>query len=107
MRKIEESSTEPAASFLVYAPVDVPSMEKVLNGGDPKCVPLLPSGFAILPDGTAQPGKAGGSLVNVSFQMLVDSSPSGMLTFSSVSTIESLILAAANKIKAYFTQQTA
>ncbi|CAF1823268.1 hypothetical protein Bca4012_029773 [Brassica carinata] len=107
MMMIEESSTEPAASFLVYAPVDVPSMEKVLNGGDPKCVPLLPSGFAILPDGTAQPGKAGGSLVNVSFQMLVDSSPSGMLTFSSVSTIESLILAAANKIKAYFTQQTA
>ncbi|KAL0815559.1 hypothetical protein Bca101_072003 [Brassica carinata] len=106
MMMIEESSTEPAASFLVYAPVDVPSMEKVLNGGDPKYVPLLPSGFAILPDGTAQPGKAGGSLVNVAFQMLVDSFPSGSLTFSSVSTIESLILAAANKIKACFTQQT-
>ncbi|KAG2327743.1 hypothetical protein Bca52824_010471 [Brassica carinata] len=106
MMMIEESSTEPTASFLVYAPVDVPSMEKVLNGGDPEYVPLLPSGFAILPDGMAQPGKPGGSLVNVAFQMLVDSSPSGMLTFSSVSTIESLILAAANKIKAYFTPQT-
>ncbi|KAJ0240214.1 Homeobox-leucine zipper protein HDG3 [Hirschfeldia incana] len=106
MMMIEESFTEPTASFLVYAPVDVPSMEKVLNGGDPDYVPLLPSGFAILPDGMAQPGKAGGSLVNVAFQMLVDASPSGMLTFSSVSTIESLILAAANKIRAYFSQQT-
>lgn len=103
---IEESSIEPTASFLVYAPLDVPSIEKVLNGGDPDYVPLLPSGFAILPDGMAQPGKAGGTLVNVSFQMLVDSSPSGRLTFSSVSTIESLILEAANKIRAYFTPQT-
>ncbi|XP_056844827.1 homeobox-leucine zipper protein HDG2 isoform X2 [Raphanus sativus] len=106
MMMIEESSIEPTASFLVYAPLDVPSIEKVLNGGDPDYVPLLPSGFAILPDGMAQPGKAGGTLVNVSFQMLVDSSPSGRLTFSSVSTIESLILEAANKIRAYFTPQT-
>ncbi|CAH8380821.1 unnamed protein product [Eruca vesicaria subsp. sativa] len=107
MMMIQESFTEPAASFVVSAPVDVPSMERVLNGGDPEYVPLLPSGFAILPDGMAQPGIAGGSLVNVAFQMLVDASSSGMLTFSSVATMENLILAAAKKIRDYFSQHTA
>lgn len=40
-----------AASFVIYAPVDVAAMNLVLSGGDPDYVALLPSGFAILPDG--------------------------------------------------------
>ncbi|KAK8529120.1 hypothetical protein V6N12_059911 [Hibiscus sabdariffa] len=49
---LQESCTDPTASFVIYAPVDIVAMNVVLNGGDPDYVALLPSGFAILPDGT-------------------------------------------------------
>ncbi|KAL0320241.1 UNVERIFIED_CONTAM: Homeobox-leucine zipper protein ROC7 [Sesamum radiatum] len=46
-----ECRTDPTASYVVYAPVDMMSVNAVLGGGDPSSIPLLPSGFAILPDG--------------------------------------------------------
>ncbi|KAL4302616.1 hypothetical protein GQ457_10G002490 [Hibiscus cannabinus] len=49
---LQESCTDPTASFVIYAPVDIVAMNVVLNGGDPDYVALLPSGFAIFPDGT-------------------------------------------------------
>ncbi|XP_058755033.1 homeobox-leucine zipper protein HDG2-like [Vicia villosa] len=49
---LQESCTDTTRSFVIYAPVDIVAMNVVLNGGDPDYVALLPSGFAILPDGT-------------------------------------------------------
>ncbi|KAJ0921084.1 putative START domain-containing protein [Helianthus annuus] len=43
-----ESSSDPTGSYVIYAPVDIASMNVVLSGGDPDYVALLPSGFAIL-----------------------------------------------------------
>lgn len=103
---IQETSTDPTASFVVYAPLDVTLTENVLMGGDPDHVSLLPMGFAILPDGTAQHGREGGSLVSAAFQVLVETDPSALLSFSSVATTENLILKTVHKIKAYFNQQT-
>ena len=103
---IQETSTDPTASFVIYAPLDVTLTENVLMGGDPGNVSLLPMGFAILPDGTAQPGREGGSLVSAAFQVLAEKDPSARLSFSSLATTENLILKTAHKIRAYFSQQT-
>ncbi|XP_021292767.1 homeobox-leucine zipper protein HDG2-like isoform X3 [Herrania umbratica] len=103
---LQESCADPTASFVIYAPVDIVAMNVVLNGGDPDYVALLPSGFAILPDGT--PASAGGigdagsagSLLTVAFQILVDSVPTAKLSLGSVATVNNLIACTVERIKA-------
>lgn len=109
MMIVQETSTDPTASFVIYAPVDTAAIEAVLNaGGDPDYVALLPSGFAILPDGMGQPGgNGGGSLLTVAFQMLVEAAPLGKLSISSVATVENLIRTTVLRIKALFPCQNA
>ncbi|XP_022952948.1 homeobox-leucine zipper protein HDG2-like [Cucurbita moschata] len=106
---LQESSTDETASFVVYAPVDIVAINVVLNGGDPDYVALLPSGFAILPDGsTTSDGGAngvaehgsGGSLLTVAFQILVDSVPTAKLSLGSVATVNNLIACTVERIKA-------
>ncbi|XWS23004.1 hypothetical protein CRYUN_Cryun29cG0084200 [Craigia yunnanensis] len=103
---LQESCTDPTASFVIYAPVDIVAMNVVLNGGDPDYVALLPSGFAILPDGTtASAGGivdtgSGGSLLTVAFQILVDSVPTAKLSLGSVATVNNLIACTVERIKA-------
>ena len=46
---LQETCTDPSGSLVVYAPVDIPAMHVVMNGGDSAYVALLPSGFAIVP----------------------------------------------------------
>ncbi|KAL6843100.1 hypothetical protein ACP4OV_026813 [Aristida adscensionis] len=107
---LQESCTDASGSYVVYAPVDVVAMNVVLNGGDPDYVALLPSGFAILPDGPPGGGDggglpdaaaaAGGSLLTVAFQILVDSVPTAKLSLGSVATVNSLIACTVERIKA-------
>lgn len=104
---LQESCTDPTASFVIYAPVDIVAMNVVLNGGDPDYVALLPSGFAILPDGTSthsgtigEPTGSGGSLLTVAFQILVDSVPTAKLSLGSVATVNNLIACTVERIKA-------
>ncbi|KAM7261167.1 hypothetical protein ACFE04_026642 [Oxalis oulophora] len=52
---LQETCIDAAGSLVVYAPVDIPAMHVVMNGGDSAYVALLPSGFAIVPDGGAGP----------------------------------------------------
>ncbi|XP_038995512.1 homeobox-leucine zipper protein ANTHOCYANINLESS 2-like isoform X2 [Hibiscus syriacus] len=54
---LQETCIDAAGSLVVYAPVDIPAMHLVMNGGDSSYVALLPSGFAVSPDG---PGCRGG-----------------------------------------------
>ncbi|GFP78795.1 homeobox-leucine zipper protein hdg2 [Phtheirospermum japonicum] len=76
---LQESRTDPTASYIVYAPIDMASVNVVLGGGDPSLVPLLPSGFAILPDGpTGGQGRgigaqanSGGSLLTIALQVFL------------------------------------
>ncbi|RWW33381.1 hypothetical protein GW17_00001915 [Ensete ventricosum] len=91
-----ETCTDASGSLVVYAPVDVPAMHLVMSGGDSSYVALLPSGFAILPDGR----KAVGSLLTVAFQILVNSQPTAKLTVESVETVNNLISCTVQKIKA-------
>ncbi|KDP25842.1 hypothetical protein JCGZ_22872 [Jatropha curcas] len=112
---LQESCTDPTASFVIYAPVDIVAMNVVLNGGDPDYVALLPSGFAILPDGTTthdgggigEPASPGGSLLTVAFQILVDSVPTAKLSLGSVATVNNLIACTVERIKAALSCETA
>ncbi|KAL2640866.1 hypothetical protein AAZX31_06G283900 [Glycine max] len=107
---LQESCTDSTGSFVIYAPVDIVAMNVVLNGGDPDYVALLPSGFAILPDGTTSHGSGGGvigetspssgSLLTVAFQILVDSVPTAKLSLGSVATVNNLIACTVERIKA-------
>ncbi|CAN6277002.1 unnamed protein product [Urochloa humidicola] len=104
---LQESCTDTSGSYVIYAPVDVVAMNVVLNGGDPDYVALLPSGFAILPDGPAGGNMqgdggvgSGGSLLTVAFQILVDSVPTAKLSLGSVATVNSLIACTVERIKA-------
>ncbi|KAL5972735.1 Homeobox-leucine zipper protein roc2 [Asimina triloba] len=103
---LQESCTDSTGSYVIYAPVDIVAMNVVLNGGDPDYVALLPSGFAILPDGPLMHGGgssevgSGGSLLTVAFQILVDSVPTAKLSLGSVATVNSLIACTVDRIKA-------
>ncbi|KAK7253178.1 hypothetical protein RIF29_37681 [Crotalaria pallida] len=104
---LQESCTDSTGSYVVYAPVDIVAMNVVLSGGDPDYVALLPSGFAILPDGPDQNNGgpmldvgSGGSLLTVAFQILVDSVPTAKLSLGSVATVNSLIKCTVERIKA-------
>ncbi|AEE82438.1 protodermal factor 2 [Arabidopsis thaliana] len=112
---LQESCTDASGSYVIYAPVDIVAMNVVLSGGDPDYVALLPSGFAILPDGsvgggdgnqhqemvsTTSSGSCGGSLLTVAFQILVDSVPTAKLSLGSVATVNSLIKCTVERIKA-------
>nr|GMD83064.1 homeobox-leucine zipper protein MERISTEM L1-like [Ipomoea batatas] len=103
---LQESCTDATGSYVIYAPVDIVAMNVVLSGGDPDYVALLPSGFAILPDGPASNGAvmnpevgSGGSLLTVAFQILVDSVPTAKLSLGSVATVNSLIKCTVERIK--------
>lgn len=103
---LQESSTDSTGSYVIYAPVDIVAMNVVLSGGDPDYVALLPSGFAILPDGPSSQGAGlipevgtGGSLLTVAFQILVDSVPTAKLSLGSVATVNSLIKCTVERIK--------
>ncbi|XP_010422328.1 PREDICTED: homeobox-leucine zipper protein PROTODERMAL FACTOR 2-like isoform X1 [Camelina sativa] len=111
---LQESCTDASGSYVIYAPVDIVAMNVVLSGGDPDYVALLPSGFAILPDGSVGGGdgnhqevvsstsfgSCGGSLLTVAFQILVDSVPTAKLSLGSVATVNSLIKCTVERIKA-------
>lgn len=111
---LQESCTDVSGSLVIYAPVDIPAMHLVLQGGDQAYVALLPSGFAILPDGPenrrtlgVDSGMGGGpdsprrtgSLLTVAFQILVSSMPSAKLTAESVTTVNNLISCTVQRIK--------
>ncbi|CAN6245930.1 unnamed protein product [Urochloa humidicola] len=106
---LQESCTDASGSLVVYAPIDIPAANVVMSGEDPSTIPLLPSGFTILPDG--RPGGSSsstsplesptaGSLVTVAFQILVSSLPSSKLNAESVATVNSLISTTVEQIKA-------
>lgn len=107
---LQESCLDITGSYVIYAPVDIAAMNVVLSGGDPDYVALLPSGFAILPDGSSNAENsniAGGSLLTVAFQILVDSVPTAKLSLGSVATVNSLIKCTVERIKASITCENA
>ena len=97
---LQESCADASGSLVVYAPIDLPAANVVMSGEDPSSIPLLPSGFTILPDGRASSNGTAGSVVTVAFQILVSSLPSSRLNAESVATVNSLISTTVEQIKA-------
>ncbi|KAK1581266.1 hypothetical protein Q3G72_004392 [Acer saccharum] len=50
MMYLQESFIDHTDAYVIYAPVDVPTMSDILNGCNTDNVNILPCGFAILPD---------------------------------------------------------
>jgi homeobox-leucine zipper protein len=97
---LQESCADATGSLVVYAPIDLPAANVVMSGEDPSAIPLLPSGFTIVPDGRASSSSSAGSVVTVAFQILVSSLPSSRLNAESVATVNSLIGTTVEQIKA-------
>ncbi|RZR75602.1 hypothetical protein BHM03_00000015 [Ensete ventricosum] len=108
---LQECCTDASGSVVVYSPIDLPAINIVMSGEDPSYVPILPSGFTILPDGrsaggygassSSNPmGGSSGSLVTVAFQILMSSLPSAKLNLESVMTVNNLIGTTVQQIKA-------
>lgn len=97
---LQESCSDPVASYIVYAPTETGAINAISSGGDPNFVPLLPSGFAILPDGPSFGSEgSSGSLLTVSFQIIADKSPTADLTDQVLSIITDLVTCTSGKIK--------
>jgi len=111
---LQESCVDSSGSLIVYCPVDLPAINIAMSGEDPSYIPLLPSGFAISPDGRPDQGdgastssntqgstaRLSGSLITVAFQILVSSLPSAKLNLESVNTVNNLIGTTVQQIKA-------
>lgn len=113
---LQETWSDASGALVVYAPVDVPSMNMVMSGGDSANVALLPSGFSISPDGSSSSSsswydqidthggfvnhESKGCLLTVGFQILVNSVPTTKLNMESVQTVNNLIACTIHKIKA-------
>lgn len=55
----------------MYAPVDVPAMHHILQGGCADSVAILPSGFAVLPEGSPDDDAATqNTILTIGFQIM-------------------------------------
>lgn len=108
---LQESCIDTLGSLVVYAPIDIPSINVAMSGEDSSNLPILPSGFVISGDGrpdvgtgastSRNSGRSRGSLLTVAFQILVSSpSSSKQLNMDSVATVNSLISSIVQRIKA-------
>jgi homeobox-leucine zipper protein len=117
---LQESYRDVSGALVIYAPVDIPVMNLVMRGENPAYVTLLPSGFAILPDGpenwnatTASHSTGGaqltfdsprrtghGSLLTVAFQVVCErTTPSARLSSERVATLNNLISATVQRME--------
>ncbi|CAM8981083.1 unnamed protein product [Rhodiola kirilowii] len=106
---LQECCVDASGSLIVYGPVDIQEINMSVLGGDPSCIPLLPSGFMISPDGrpdlaceasSSRHSGMGGSLITIGFQILAGGSPMAKLNMESVTTVNNLIATTIHQIKA-------
>ncbi|KAG5596087.1 hypothetical protein H5410_037319, partial [Solanum commersonii] len=100
----QESITDPTGSFIVYAPIDIRAIDMVLCGGNPDGIPLLPSGFAIFPDGPSSStnyeiSDYSGSFLTIAFQILVHNVPTAIISPQSIASVNKLMFFTIDKIK--------
>lgn len=114
MLMLQESCIDRLGSLIVYAPIDVTTLNMAITGQDFSAIPILPSGFIISADGrgtnhrspeaastssngpTSGSPSSGGSLLTVAFQILVSCK---QLNEESVAAVNTLISSTVQKIK--------
>ncbi|GLU23581.1 hypothetical protein SLE2022_395740 [Rubroshorea leprosula] len=88
-------------SYVIYAPVDIIAMSMILNGGNPDYLPILPSGFAVLPDKPATlAGEETGSILTLAFHIVDCNSAENHIPPESAQTIDRVISSTVACIKA-------
>ncbi|KAI9159605.1 hypothetical protein LWI28_000093 [Acer negundo] len=108
---LQETQNDVSGSLVVYTPLDLHSVNMVMGGADSSMVVVLPSGFAIHPDGHTCHGPtsnyneesnfnetAGGCLLTVGFQILINNQPNNNISVESVETVSKLITCTIQKI---------
>ncbi|KAJ4848497.1 hypothetical protein Tsubulata_003378 [Turnera subulata] len=90
---LQESYSDPVASYIVYAPLDGPAMACMLRGGNPDRVNILPSGFVVHPDGSGPSTnqEVGSSILTVAFHIIDNSATEKSISPSSVTTISRIL----------------
>ncbi|KAH7860213.1 hypothetical protein Vadar_010713 [Vaccinium darrowii] len=104
---LQESQTTSTGSYVVYAPVDLFTMNSVLSGDNPDNIQILASGFAVLPDQSGTPGREenGGTLLTIAIQVVDQhSSTPQYLPPISVLTVYSIITETVKLIRAAISQ---
>ncbi|CAL5032746.1 unnamed protein product [Urochloa decumbens] len=110
---LQQSSTDASGSLVVYSLVQENLMRRIMAGAE-NAVFLLPSGFAILPDGHGKAhcssesssssvpndhNNGAGALLTVAFQEMLTSSPSGNLAAKTFDDAGQRLCNAIKKIK--------
>ena len=113
---LQDSWTDSSGSMVVYSPIDSQSLDILISGGDSSLIPLLPSGFSILPDGhsnvnnivgtssdgsggNGEGGDNGGCLLTFGLQMLLNNTQTSKLTMESVESVNAQISVTLQRIK--------
>ncbi|XP_057950839.1 homeobox-leucine zipper protein MERISTEM L1-like [Malania oleifera] len=100
MLYLQEAFIDMTGSYIVYAPVEMFSMATILNGGSSDSMPILPSGFAVLPDRPNLNGEnSQGSILTVAFDVLDEASTEDHIPSRSVEIIYNLIFKTVHLIK--------
>lgn len=105
---LQESSThDSGGSIVVYATIDVHGVQVAMSGEDTSFIPLLPTGFVVLPAPSQisssdenVDGSVIGCLLTVGEQVLASTVPSAKLNSSSVSSISAHLCNALQQIRA-------
>ncbi|CAN6461037.1 unnamed protein product [Victoria cruziana] len=111
---VQESFTDASGSMVVYAPIDVAGVNVAMSAEDTSCIPLLPSGFVVVPGGDSSGGCTinteslggggptinGGCILTVAFQVLASAVPASKISMSTVTTINNHICNAVRQIHA-------
>ncbi|XP_020247870.1 homeobox-leucine zipper protein ROC3-like isoform X1 [Asparagus officinalis] len=105
---LQESSThDSGGSIIVYAAIDVHGVQVAMSGEDTSFIPLLPTGFVLLPaPSQISPsdenvdGSVIGCLLTVGVQVLASTVPSAKLDLSSASSISAHLRSALRQISA-------
>lgn len=111
---LQESCTDPSGSLVVYATMEVDYIQLVMSGEDPSCIPLLPTGFSIIPlgrtniapdatnndkdQGPTDHHHTGGCLLTVGIQVHASAIPNAKLNLSSVKAINNHICSVVHQI---------
>lgn len=129
---LQEAITDESGSIVVYAPVNISAMQGVMNGEDSTYIELLPSGLAVIPniiqllkeseddeDGRKSSKAKGkrpiglpptptqienldGSILTMSFQVLVDSAHTNQFSLEYIDIVKKLVNGTVEKVKATF-----
>ncbi|XP_061343072.1 homeobox-leucine zipper protein HDG5-like isoform X2 [Gastrolobium bilobum] len=119
---LQESCTDQSGSLVVYATIDVDSIQLAMSGEDPSCISLLPQGFMIVPmvstngnssEGVTEPQATtttstvnSGCLLIMGLQVLASTIPSAKLNLSSVTAINNHLCNTLHQIEATLCSST-